>query len=150
MNIINYITSMVSSKIDYNLDTFNAITEAIKLTTSSYSPEEASAIKEFASKLRHKSIPELKGIVDHELSSAVWDICCWAIEIKHLSNRIMEMVSLYTDTCLYRISLNYNKDGQYVINLHNDYDVIIKTCSLTHYIGIELIEEIIEFIKKSS
>ena len=80
MSIINNITSSVYSKINNSLDSFDAINEAVKLSTSSYSQEEAAAIKEFASKLRHKSIPELKGIVDYELSSAVWDICCWVID----------------------------------------------------------------------
>ena len=150
MNAICYITSTVSSKIDNKIDTFNAMTEAIRLATSSYSPEESSTIKKFASKLRHRSIPDLKGIIDLELSSAVWDICCWAIDTKLLTHRIMEMISLYTDIHIHRISIEFTENNRFTINLHNDYDDIVDSKELTYFTGIELIEEIIAFIKEQN
>ena len=148
MDIITRITHRISKHLHpFELNTDQAISEAVSIMNEPLSETEKEDIAAFSIHLESAVCPNFKSIHDENITADLWKIAHWIIRSHLLLSSLMETLHHYSDITDYKISTEYSNQS-WMIHLKKN-DTVIMSKQLTHYYGYSLISEIMNFITQN-
>ena len=145
MDIITCITHRISKHLHpFELNTDQAISEAVSIMNEPLSETEKKDIAAFSIHLESAVCPNFKSIHDETTTNHLWTIAHWIIRSHLLIVRLMETLHHYSDTTNIQISTEYTNQN-WIIHLKKS-ECLIASQKLNHYYGYALISEIMNFI----